>query len=533
MNPYASINIIKNILDSNNVDYFLEGNTLYLKEKKQSPSFSPSYFDSRNWFYISSSYNKIYEAISRCEIIRILDFTKSEGIPPYFYGFPFLEEVRIGNKSILPIFLECPRLARVIFNPENISSIGRDSFYGWPHLDILRLGGNLNKIETFSLTNADITVLDLSCTKWKHLPEHAFQNSKFEKIILPNDVRILPEYLFCTCKNLKEVIGEGVEEVKWNVFKECPQLSFLKFNENFNIKAFERILNNKSGSEEYFLSRCGIIISNDEDYSYIWCFTDFRFYYTERLDCSLNFKIVSFYRSNNRIINKAMNGECTIASEYNNYHAIEIHLNGFKATSRKYDTVSKENKKIDPQKHAIALYENLQNTPIQSVKNKIDEDNRLVESLNIDEIISSFRTNVNEYVITKVGGDDTFISEITRGSIYSDPYIDKLLPPRSDSYRESGYTSIWPWTSKEEIQKMRNEDELLKNKARELYNKEDHKKYLIDNYIEQLISSRLEIEKYLHIDFATNIFCSINAQLCGFDRIFKLNMLLSSRTPLL
>ena len=52
MNPYASINIIKNILDSNNVDYFLEGNTLYLKEKKQSPPFSPSYFDSSDWFYI-------------------------------------------------------------------------------------------------------------------------------------------------------------------------------------------------------------------------------------------------------------------------------------------------------------------------------------------------------------------------------------------------------------------------------------------------------------------------------------------------
>lgn len=525
MNPYASINIIKNILDSNNIDYFFEGNTLYLKENIQ----SPSYYDSRNHYYISSSYNKIYEAVSRCEVISILDFTKSEGIPPYFYGFPFLEEVRIGNKSILPIFMECPRLARVIFNPENISSIDSHSFYGWPHMDVLRLGGNLNKIEIFSLTNADITVLDLSCTKWKHLPEHAFQNSKFAKIILPNDVRILPEYLFCGCKNLKEVIGEGVEEVKWNVFKECPQLSFLKFNENFNVKAFKNILNDMSGSEEYFLSRCGVIISNDEDYSYIWCFTDFRFYYTERQDCSLNFKIVSFYRSNNRIINKAMDGECTIVSEYNNYHAIGIHLNGFKATSRIYDTASKE-KKINPQERAIALYENLQNAPIQSVENKIDEYNRLVESLNIDEIISSFRTNVNEYVITKVGGDDRFFSEITRGSIYSDPYIGKLLPPRSDSYRDSGYTSIWPWTSKEEIQKMRNEDELLKNKARELYNKEDHKKYLIDKYIEQFISSRLEIEKYLHIDFATNIFCSINAQLCGFDRIFKLNILLSSRT---
>lgn len=525
MKPYASINIIKNILDSNNVDYFLEGNTLYLKENIQ----STSCFNPRNSDYISSSYNKIYEAISRCEVIKILDFTKSEGIPPYFYGFPFLEEVRIGNKSILPIFMECPRLARVIFNPENISSIDSYSFYGWPHMDTLRLGGRLNKIEDFSLINADITVLDLSCTSCKNLPEHAFQNSKFEKIILPNNVRILPNYLFCGCKNLKAVIGGGVEEVKNNVFKDCPQISYVKFNENFNSKSFENIFNDKSDSEEYFLSRCGIIISNDKDYSYIWCLTNFKFYYTERQNSSMTFKIVNFYHSNKRIINKVIDSECTIASEYNKYHAIGIHLNGFKVTSKIYDTVLKE-KKINCQEHAIALYENLQNTPRQSVKDKIDEYNRLVESLNMDEIISSFRTNVNEYVIPKIGGDDRFYSIISRGSKYSDPYTEKLLPPRSNSYRDSGYTSSWPRTSKEEILKMRNEDEVLKNRARKLYNKEDHKKYLIDNYIEQLINSRIEIEKYLHIDFATNFFSSINTQLCGFDRIFKLNMLLSSRT---
>lgn len=295
------------------------------------------------------------------------------------------------------------------------------------------------------------------------------------------------------------------------------------------MKGFEEILNNKNGSEEYFLSRCGIIIYSDENYSYIWCFTDFKFYYTERQDSSLNFKIISFYRSNHRIINKTTEGECSIVSEYNNFHAIGIHLNGFKATSRIYEIFSKEKNNIDFQKHAIELYENLQKIPPQSIEHQIDEYNRLVDSLNIDEIISSFRTNVNEYVITKVGGDDRFYSEITRGSIYSDPYIDILLPPRCDSYKDSGYTSNWSWTSNEEIVKMKNEDEHLKEKAKKLYSKENHKKYLIENYIKQLISSRLEIEKFLHIDFATDIFNSINASLCGFDKIFKLNMLMPSR----
>lgn len=197
MNPYNDLKTLKNILDLNKVDYILEDNTLYLKENKQ----LPSYYDPRNFCFISSPYNNIYEAISRCEVISILDFTKSEGIPSYFYGFPFLEEVRIGNKNMFPVFMECPRLARVIFAPENLKSIDSHSFYGWPHMDILRLGENLATIKSFSLTNADITVLDLSCTKLKHLPEHAFQHSKIEKIILPNDVRILPEYLFCECKN--------------------------------------------------------------------------------------------------------------------------------------------------------------------------------------------------------------------------------------------------------------------------------------------------------------------------------------------
>lgn len=92
---------------------------------------------------------------------------------------------------------------------KKIQSIDSHSFEGWPHMNGLILGEKLTVINSFSLTNANISVLDLSQTKLKRLNEHAFQNGKFEKIILPYGVEILPEYVFCGCRNLKEIVGEG------------------------------------------------------------------------------------------------------------------------------------------------------------------------------------------------------------------------------------------------------------------------------------------------------------------------------------
>ena len=177
---------------------------------------------------------------------------------------------------------------------KKIQSIDSHSFEGWPHMNRLILGEKLTVINSFSLTNANISVLDLSQTKLKRLNEHAFQNGKFEKIILPYGVEILPEYVFCGCRNLKEIVGEGIKKVEWKAFAECPNLSFLKFNEDIKYESVHRAINGNSSSEDYFLSRCGIIIYSDENFSYIWCFTDFRFYYAKRQDDSLYLKIVYF-----------------------------------------------------------------------------------------------------------------------------------------------------------------------------------------------------------------------------------------------
>lgn len=447
---------------------------------------------------ISKPYNDIYEAISKCKEINILDFTDSDGIPSYFCKFPFLEEVRIGEKIALPIFKDCPRLSRVTFVSEKIQSIDSHSFEGWPHMNRLILGEKLAVINSFSLTNANISVLDLSQTKLKRLNEHAFQNGKFEKIILPYGVEILPEYVFCGCRNLKEIVGEGIKKVEWKAFAECPNLSFLKFNEDIKYESVHRAINGNSSSEDYFLSRCGIIIYSDENFSYIWCFTDFRFYYAKRQDDSLYLKIVYFSRSNNKTIKEIGNGIFSISSTYSEYYAERIQLDGFMATSKVYNKMAiTGNENIDLQREAIILYENLQKNPPKSIKQKIAEYELLVDSLNIDEIISSYETKVDEYVITKVGGDDRFYSEITRGANYSDSYIDMLLPKKNTSYRNSGYTSKWLWTSKEEKEKFKREDDFFKEKARKTYDKEIHKNYLIDKYIETLVNNRVKIEEYL------------------------------------
>lgn len=510
------------LLQNNGYEYYFERNILHLKEKNKTVI---PYVTSM-WI-ISRPYNDIYEAISKCKEINILDFTDSDGIPSYFYKFPFLEEVRIGEKIVLPIFRDCPRLSRVTFVSAEIQSIGSYSFEGWPHMNRLILGEKLTVINSFSLTNANISVLDLSQTKLKRLNEHAFQNGKFEKIILPYGVEILPEYVFCGCRNLKEIVGEGIKKVEWKAFAECPNLSFLKFNEDIKYESVHRAINGNSSSEDYFLSRCGIIIYSDENFSYIWCFTDFRFYYAKRQDDSLYLKIVYFSRSNNKTIKEIGNGIFSISSTYSEYYAERIQLDGFMATSKVYNKMAiTGNENIDLQREAIILYENLQKNPPKSIKQKIAEYDLLVDSLNIDEIISSYETKVDEYVITKVGGDDRFYSEITRGANYSDSYIDMLLPKKNTSYRNSGYTSKWPWTSKEEKEKFKREDDFFKEKARKTYDKEIHKNYLIDKYIETLVNNRVKIEEYLHINFATRIFQNSKNTLYGFSKVFELNMIL-------
>ena len=136
---------IEVLLQNNGYEYYLERNVLHLKEKNK--TVIPSAIS----MWISKPYNDVYEAISKCKEINILDFTDSDGIPSYFYRFPFIEEVRIGRKGILPIFRDCPRLSRITFVSAEIQSLTGNSFDGWPHMTILSLGEKLPDSVSFAI----------------------------------------------------------------------------------------------------------------------------------------------------------------------------------------------------------------------------------------------------------------------------------------------------------------------------------------------------------------------------------------------
>lgn len=77
------------------------------------------------------------------------------------------------------------------------------------------------------------------------------------------------------------------------------------------------------------------------------------------------------------------NGTFSISSTYCEYYAERIHLDGFIATSKRYDKMAiTGNKDIDLQKEAVILYESLQKNPPKPIKQKIAEYELLVDSLN-------------------------------------------------------------------------------------------------------------------------------------------------------
>ena len=96
------------------------------------------------------------------------------------------------------------------------------------------------------------------------------------------------------------------------------------------------------------------------------------------------------------------------------------------------------------------------------------------------------------------------------------------MPSYHSEYEDHGYTTKWSWTSKEEIDKMHLEDSRIREKAQKSYSKENHITYLIKEYIQYIANKSAEVEQYLHIGRAKEVFEQYGS-LHGKERISKLN----------
>lgn len=490
-------------------------------------SYKYSYENGKFTFYdnriddITMGYNSsLYFAI-RQEYIVILDLSMCPYVPKVISGFPYVTEIIMPTLTdCIPSIANCPKLEKVTFDPSTIKLLKDKSFDGWPPIKRISFGEDFEYMWSFCISpNAQIDSLDFSRCKHMHLTDHAFQGSKIKSISLPDHITDLPEYVFCDCPNLASILAIGVIKIDFNAFRGCNSLEYLKVAEKFYANNFDRYFNDT----DYDTSRCGIEIGNDDKYSYIWCLTNFRFYYTDRLSDEWSNRIFSFNHINQRTFCMFF-GSIDIYSNYKDNYASNI-SDGFLKTSSRYTGITHNGICVgteDLQENAIQSYyevNKILKTDIRDVIKQIEEE---VDKLDISSIIDSYETTVSECTHTKIGGDDTFYSETHRRSYYSDAYLETILPSYHSKYEDSGYTTNWPRTSKNEIEELHLEDSIIREMARKSYSKEDHITYLIKEYIQYIANKSAEVEHYLHIGRAKEVFEQYSF-LQGKERVSKLN----------
>lgn len=367
--------------------------------------------------------------------------------------------------------------------------------------------------------NAQIESLDFSLCKHMYLTGHAFVRSKIKSISLPDHITNLPEGVFGGCPNLASILAIGVIKIGFGALRDCNSLEHLKFAEEFQADNIDKFL----VDDDYETLRCGIEIGKDDIYSYIWCLTNFRFYYTERLSDEWSNRIFSFNHMNQYCFAMFF-GDIHIYSNYKDHYASNI-SEGFLKTSSRYTKITHNGIYVgseDLQKNAIKYYYEVDKrlkTDIRDVIKQIEEE---VDKLDINSIIDSYETTISEWTKTKIGDDDTFYSETHRCSYYSDAYLETILPSYHSEYKDSGYTTNWPWTSKKEINEMHLEDSRIREMARKSYSKEAHITYLIKEYIQYIANKSAEVEHYLHIGRAKEVFEQYT-YLHGKERVSELN----------
>lgn len=465
-----------------------------------------TFYDNRIGDITMVNYNSsLYSAI-RQEHVVILDLSMCPNVPKVISGFPYVTEIIMPTLTDnIPSIANCPNLGKVTFDSSTIKILKENSFDGWPPIKQISFGEEFEYMCSFCISpNAQIDSLDFSRCKHMYLTDHAFQRSKIKSISLPDHISKLPEYVFFDCPNLASILAIGVIKIYFNALRNCNSLEHLKFAEEFHTDNIDKYFND----EDYDTSRCGIEIGKDDKYSYIWCLTNFRFYYTDRLSDEWSNRIFRFNHINQRSFLMAF-GNIDIYSNYKDHYASNI-SEGFLKTSSRYT------------KNAIEYYYEVNKRLKTDIRDVIEQIEEEVDKLDINNIIDSYETTISEWTKTKIGDDDTFYSETHRCSYYSDAYLETILPSYHSEYEDSGYTTNWPWTSKKEIDEMHLEDSRIREMAKKSYSKEAHITYLIKEYIQYIANKSAEVEHYLHIGRAKEVFEQY-AYLHGKERVSELN----------
>lgn len=317
------------------------------------------------------------------------------------------------------------------------------------------------------------------------IKERMFQGNKIvETIVVPDDVTFLPEYFCFNCPNLKAILGgKNVKAISYNSFVESTNLHHLDFIPQIGYKRYDPttkgfvtqiIRNLRINDFDFSYESCkdafGYIIHKQRNEYLIWDIKNKKFAYTVSTNLFPVFSYVKF--------------TYVYAITYNE----DLR---FTDIERNYvENVCVEN---DEDREKVIFNDDLKKYILGELQlySKISTMHKIlsdyVQSLNIDSIIDSYTVSVEEFIRTKVGGDDTYF--MTEKAIcdynHSDTYLKKILPTYSNETRESGYCSF-SYMSEEEKKKYKLNEKRIKTEARLNYSQATHVNTLMNSYIEYL-----------------------------------------------
>lgn len=463
--------------------------------------------------------------VRKASFIKRLDFSSCPVAPQNLNDFPFLEEIILPDYiKVLPTIKNCPRLIRIKCKTHELTPTAYPCVVYVDQTSI-KFSEKLRKIPSNLHSFQEIDLSD--CTNLT-INDHDLQWCNADTIILPSHIDKLPSCALNGCKKLRNVYGGNVKSLYYGALTDCPSLERIQFSKELNEQEIFW-LTKRLKRDSLRLGRCGYVLASDEKYSYIWAFNVRKFYYAPK-DSQREGSFVTFNHPMRETIT-IQDGMCKISRDNEWFvESLEEKLysdvlwspyQGFSEYRKESSTIYGYYANV--QAEAIKTYLNLQDRLKKSIIDVINEINQKVDSLDISSIINSYHTSRETEVHNKIGGDVREEFYIRRGSFYNDGYLETLLPTYYDYSISIGYGyTVYNPNLQKEIEDDKKIDEHTRNNATNIYNKEEHKRFLINEYVQNIQKDAIFTERCLNIEAARKMLNDLKC-LTGLHKVTALN----------
>ena len=450
------------ILDLRNVDILTE-----------------AYFPTRSLYeiYLPKSVKKV--RLSNAKTLRLLSAIGAESIT--IFDSPYLEKVEFGD-CLRQIHLPYTGISEFKIPPKcRLKYSG--AFEGCK---------NLKKIDASNSLN---------------IPSETFINCvNLEEVTLPNHIKILEKDVFKGCHNLKVIRGGlSIEKIENESFRDCPLLEFV---DKWNLFKNTDVL---TIAENHFTNKyCNLIgtpVLYFRNRIILWSFSNHHYYLINDVFYPL-YELDGHIRHNELVLFDVK--ETPLIEDGTELY---IHWN---TSCTKIENC----RRLTCPTEAYNLSESAQQELLDYFNPKISYDEfctktlETIESLDIDRIIESYTIKRRTYWQSRPGRDDFEWDECEASSIYSDSYIETLLPQESTKTYSSGCRP-WGYNESEEneiIQRAATEEaERLKTHARQTYSKLKHYSILIKEFLSNRSNLEAEIERSYNIECIKNYIMPISS----------------------